>query len=182
MTPSSHQPGCLPTSRHRFVFCALFAASLTSLVLVFDQWEPVFGALYLHPVSWASAVLLDLAGVPAVLDAGPLDLGMCILTMEHIIFHVEHECTGLFALFIYLAAVLAYRAPVAHKVCGVLVGVPAFFAYSSLRLVLLGLLAQVIPNSVQFCHIYLMVLMNLGFMLFLWSSWANRTPTRPERS
>ena len=180
MGTEPRQTSSLQTNRRRVVFCGLFAAFLTSLVLVFDQWEPLFGTLYLYPVSWVAAALLDLVGVPAVLDAGPVDIGICVLTMEQIVFHVEHECTGLYALFIYLAAVFAYPARMARKGEAVLVGIPAFFAYSALRLVLLGVIAQVTPTWVQFCHIYLMVLMNLGFMLFLWSSWVNRTPVAPE--
>ena len=134
-----------------------------------------FGAFFA-----ANMVLLPLIGVSTVLDAGPLDAGYCVLSMEQVDFHVEHECTGLFALCIYLAAVAAYPVPVFRRLQGLLVGLPAFFAYSVLRLVILGGVAHLVPTWVQFSHLYLMVLMNLAFMLFLWSSWVNRVTAESQ--
>jgi exosortase/archaeosortase family protein len=158
----------------RLGFCAVFLGCLALLALTFDRCELLFGYLYLYPMSQVAKLLLCLVGVPTTLDSSPLDLGICVLTMERIVFHVKEECTGLYALFVYLAALAAYPATVARKLQGVLVGVPAFFAYSSLRLVLLGLIAEVAPDWVRFFHVYLLVLTNVGFMLYLLASWASR--------
>ena len=171
------RPAPIRAPRHRAGFCILFAAYISLLVLSFDRWESIFASLYLYPVSLVTATLLDLIGVHATLDTSSLALGFCILVMEQITFHVKYECTGIFALFIYLAAIFAYPAAAAYKVRGVLIGISAFFAYSALRLVLLGLIGHLIPAWIRFCHIYLMVLFNMGFVLFLWASWVNREPS-----
>ncbi|MFC1526479.1 hypothetical protein ACFL6X_06690 [Candidatus Latescibacterota bacterium] len=161
-------------------FCALFALYLAGLALIFDRLESVFGTLYLYPVSWAAAFLLDLVGVPVQLDSGPLAAGFCVLEMEAIVFHVTFECTGVFALLIYFAAVLAYPASVGSRAWGLLAGGPAFFAYSVARLLVLGVVARLAPDWTQFFHLYLLVFMNVGFMLFAWSSWVNRV-AQPSR-
>ena len=40
--------------------------------------------------------------------------------------------------------------------------------------ILLGLIAEWAPDWVRFFHVYLLVLTNVGFMLFLLASWASR--------
>jgi exosortase/archaeosortase family protein len=167
-------PAPLRRLRQGMGFCALFTLCLGGLALVFDRLESLFGVLYLRPVSWAGALLLDLVGVSARLDSATLASGYCVIDMERTVFHVTYECTGVFALLIYMAAVLAYPASGRTRLRGVVAGVPAFFAYSAVRLLVLGLVAHLAPDWTQFFHLYLLVFMNVGFMLFVWSSWVNR--------
>ena len=162
------------TNQHRLRFPLLFLAGVGLLAAAFWQWQFLFDQAYLYPVSDATARLLDLIGVPAELDAGPLSLGFCTLAFEQITFRIIHQCTGIFSLFIFLAALLAYPASLSQMGWGLLLGLPAFFAYGSLRLVVLGLMAHCNPAWVRFFHLYPMVLLSLGFSLFLWVSWVNR--------
>lgn len=146
------------------------------LILSFHQWESVFGAIYLYPISVASAMLLDFIGVPTVLDASRLAEGFCALATQKQLFHVKFECTGIFSLFVYVGVVAVYPTAVAHKAWGILAGIPAFFAYSAGRIVVLGVIGHLMPSWLRYSHIYLMVLLNLGFFLFLWAIWVNRSP------
>jgi len=156
---------------HRGRFLLLFLAGIASLALAFSRWQPFFDKAYLYPVSWTATALLDLIGIGTRLDAGPLPLGFCLMIFEDATFRVIHECTGIFALLIFAAALLAYPAPMKEKLRGLLLGLPAFFAYSALRLVILGLVVHFQPTWIHFFHLYLMVLLNLGFLIFLWSTW-----------
>jgi exosortase/archaeosortase family protein len=152
-------------------FLLLFVAGIASLALIFSQWQPFFDRAYLYPVSWTATSLLDLIGIGTRLDADPLPLGFCLMIFETSTFRVIHECTGIFALLIFAAALFAYPAPIKQKLRGLLLGLPAFFAYSALRLVVLGLVAHFQPTWIHFFHLYLMVLLNLGFLIFIWSIW-----------
>ena len=155
-------------------FPLLFVASVALLVAAFSRWQFLFDQGYLYPVSYTAARLLDLLGVPAMLDAGHLSLGYCTLCFEKITFRIVQECTGIFALFTFVAALLAYPTSVRQKGLGLLLGLPAFFVYSFLRLVALGVVAHHNPGWIHYYHLYFMVLLNLGFSLFLWVSWVNR--------
>lgn len=177
MSPSSLSH-LLRRAHSRLGFCALFAAYAAALALAFDHWEAGIGPLCLYPVSRAAGAVLDAIGVATLLDARQLAGGLCVLTMEATVFHVTYECTGISALVIYLAAVLAHPTTAAHRVVGVLLGGSALFAYSVLRLVVLGVIARLSPEHTQFFHVYLLVLMNVGFMLYLWSSWVRRPVLR----
>jgi len=146
------------------------------LILVFSRWEPLFASLYLYPASSTAAAALNLIGVETALDPSALPQGYCTLETIDGLYHVEYQCTGIFYLFVFLGAVAVYPTGLAHKAWGVLAGVPAFFAYSSLRIVLLVVIGHLLPAWLEISHLYLMVLLNLGFLVFLLAIWANRRP------
>ena len=165
-----HALATLLTQQQRLRFLLLFVAGIGLLALVFSQWQFLFDRIYLYPVSCAAAALLDLIGVGTRLDVSSLSLGFCLLIFDKVTFRIIPECTGIFALLIFLVAVLAYPTSPARKGWGLL-GIPAFFAYSALRLVVLGLVAHFQPDWIRFFHLYLMVLLNFGFMVFVWATW-----------
>lgn len=155
-------------------FCLGFAAILGLLAAGFQVGQEIFAHLYLRPVSEAAALLLGLARIPAHLDASHTAQGFCTISLPALTFRVIHECTGLFTLFIYLAAVLAFPVPWRSRLVGAAGGAVAFLAYSSLRLVALGVVGYARPEWVVYAHSWLMVLTNLGYALFIWLVWAER--------
>lgn len=151
-------------------FALRFALCIVGVTAVYAQLEPFIGYVYLYPISLTAATLLKAVGVPTALYLY-LDQGFCALQMQRHLFHVEYECTGVFSLCIYLATVGVYPTTWTARLWGFVVGVPAFFAYSALRLLGLGVVGHLVPAWIDFFHIYLMVLLNLGFLLFLWAFW-----------
>lgn len=154
-------------------FVLRFVLSMVALTIVYSYVEPLFGYTYLYPLSFLSAALLDLSGVPNDLYIH-IDQGFCALQMERNLFHIEYECTGVFTLCIYLVTVIVYPVVWVAKVRGIALGISAFFAYGVLRVLGLGLISHWVPSWLDFFHIYLMVALNLGFLLFLWAFWVNR--------
>ena len=167
-----HLPLILQSSP-RTLFCCQFILWALSFSLLFEHWQFVFVSGYLHPVSIVVAMLLNAVGVDTQLDTASLSQGFCLLRMDKLTFRVIFECTGIFSLFIFSAATLAYPAPVVDKAWGLLLGSIGFFLYSSLRLVLLGVVGDLAPHWVQFSHLWL-VLINMSFAVFVWLSWINR--------
>ncbi|MFH1566749.1 MAG: hypothetical protein ABIL09_02040 [Gemmatimonadota bacterium] len=172
-----------PTQRlagvwRRASFGLLFLAYLALLGLTRDWWQAWLGAGYLYPLSWGAARLLPLLGVPAVLDASLLDTGICALVMERVVFQVTYDCAGIFALCVYVAAVLAHPATAAWRAAGILAGGVGLFGYGLVRVVVLALVGHLVPGWLDFLHVYLLVLMNVGFVVFLWASWVGRAGWR----
>ena len=155
-------------------FCLLFVIWAVAFSLLFEHWQFLFTSGYMHPVSTVAALLLNAIGVETRLDTGSLSQGFCLLRMEGLTFRVIFECTGIFPLFIFAAATLAYPASLLQKGQGLFTGFIAFFLYSSLRLVLLGIVGHVMPHWVRFSHLWLMILMNVGFAIFIWLCWVTR--------
>ena len=149
-------------------FCLLFAVWLGLLALGFELGRSRLVDLYMYPISYAATQLLDFAGVEVRLGKAFLAAGVCEIAVREIVYLVTFECTGIFALFMCLAAVLAYPASVVNKFKGVLMVVPAFVVYSTLRLSVMGMVARFIPAQIDLFHVYIMVLVNIGFVLLLW--------------
>jgi exosortase/archaeosortase family protein len=169
-----HLPAVLRRGGPALRFCLLFLLFLSLLALLFENSQTFFAFAYMYPVSALAAFLLNLLGIAADLDTSTLLSGFCDLVLGGVAYRIIHECTGLFALLTFLALVFAYPAAQFQKVQGVLLGLPAFYAYSALRLVVLGMVAQWQPAWVETFHLYMMVLVNLGFTLFVWMSWIDR--------
>lgn len=166
----------------RVRFCLLFCLGLATLMGIFLQWKPWFSDLYLWPISWTAASLIDLFGA-TVAAYDPVDQHeFTVIEIGRFVFHVEHQCSGISAFFIYLAALVAYPADWEHKLRGALIGLPAFFAYGTLRLVILGGIALTIPDLLQFFHLYFMVILNLGFVMMLWTDWIRRVSETADAS
>ena len=95
-----------------------FVVGLAGLMWIFNSWQSLFSELYLWPISWTAATLIDLAGVSVVLRQPLGQTDSCIIEIGRIIFHVEHQCSGISAFFIFLAALGAYPASLGYKVYG----------------------------------------------------------------
>lgn len=158
----------------RLRFTLLFGAYLAAFASVFHMGDASLARLHLHPMSATAAASLNALGIAAHLDASHVPEGYCLIAMSQVTFRVIHECTGIFTVFILLAAILAYPASARARLLGGVGGVLAFFGYGSARLVLLGVLGRWGPELVSFTHVWLMGLTNLGFALCLWLLWIDR--------
>jgi exosortase/archaeosortase family protein len=167
-------------TRQQWSFLVRFACSVGGFVVLFHLAPEPFARMYLLPITWTAALALNLLGMQAVIDVSSLADGFCMLETEFTLLRVEFECTGLFSLFVYLGAVLAYPVGIKRRAIGIAAGLPAFFLYSVLRLTVIGIIDQIVPWWLDWFHIYLMVLLNLGYFLFLWSIWVNRCAIRQQ--
>lgn len=169
----------LSANRDVIVFCLGFAAFLAAFAVVFYQKRSLFAWLYLKPMTHTAAFLLNLFGIESRIDLLGLSNGFCDLVLEQVAYRVKHECTGLFANSIFLAAVLAYPAGIRRKALGVLMGVPAFFVFGLFRLIIMALVAVVSPAHIELFHVYIMVIVSLGFAVALWMIWLGREHEGP---
>ena len=158
--------------RWRVGFCLLFGLWALVTAFTLDRWDTALSLPYMAAISQATATLLNWMGIQVTL--GGIPGSYTILSMDHAVFHVTRECTGVYALGLYVAAILSYPASLPQRLLALSWGLPAFFAYSTLRLVLLALIARVAPQWTHFLHVYLLVIVNAGFLLWLWAVWVNR--------
>ena len=158
--------------RRRVGFCLLFGLWALVTAFTLDRWDTALSLPYMAAISQVTATLLNWIGFQVALGGVPGSYS--ILSMDHVVFHVTRECTGVYALGLYVAAVLSYPASLRQRLLALSWGLPAFFCYSILRLVLLAFIARVAPSWTQFLHVYLLVIVNAGFLLWLWAVWVNR--------
>ena len=152
-------------------FVLLSALYLAGLALGFEYAQGLAARLYMLPVSSLATALLNAMSMQAVLDTAQLHAGYCEIALRQITYRVTFDCTGSFALLLYASLSLAYPTAAIRKARALLIGVPAVFVFSTLRLVVLGIVAHIEPDWVELFHVYVMEVATLGFMLFVWKYW-----------
>ena len=165
-------PTLTNSRRRRLGFCLLFGLWAVVTAFTLERWDAALSLPYMSAISYVSALLLNTIGVPVTLGSVPGSFA--ILSMDHVVFHVTRECTGVYALGLYVAAVLSYSATLPQRLQALSWGLPAFFIYSVARLMVLALAARWVPEWTQFLHVYLLVIVNAGFLLWLWAVWVKR--------
>ena len=171
-------PAAFLERREALRFCLRFAGWLLLLALLFPWVRDVIAHVHLLPVAAVATVLLKAVGVQATLDSASLVHGHATLDVARVTYLVTHECTGIYALLLLAAAVLAYPATPRDRLRGFILGVPALYAFGALRLFVLGVVAQLRPEWIDLFHEYLMEVVSIAFVLYVWVTWIDRIVTR----
>ena len=161
----------LRTPGPRFIF--FFAAWLVALATLFESMRAHWVDFFMYPLTRAAALTLNALGFDAHLAGLDPVVGVCQLVLENVVYLVSFECTGIFALFMCVASVMAFPANGAEKIRGLGMVLPAFVCYSILRMVVLGIVAHFAPQLIHMFHVYVMVVVNIGFVLMLWLHWVH---------
>lgn len=87
---------------------------------------------------------------------------------------VIYDCSGIFVMVIYMAAVMAYPTSLKKISLGLLIGIPLLHLINILRLVFMFYLGQFFPKYFRLFHIYLWQGIFIVIVLFLWLLWVEK--------
>jgi exosortase H (IPTLxxWG-CTERM-specific) len=85
---------------------------------------------------------------------------------------VIYGCDGAFEIAILLSAIIAYPSRIREKLIGVLIGIPALFAFNQVRLISLFLLGRKYPTVFEEVHVYVWQPIVIIFAILVWDFWA----------
>jgi exosortase H (IPTLxxWG-CTERM-specific) len=105
--------------------------------------------------------------------------GQTVSITGGISFQVIYQCSGLFLMSIYAAAVLAYPARLREKLAGLALGLPVLFAANIVRLAALGIIGKYLPAYFDLSHEYLWQGIFIVFVLVLWTLWRDHLVRGP---
>lgn len=144
----------------------LFAISQTSLAdrLIF---EPVATG-----EAKVAALLLGIGGMDAQAQGSIIRSGSFAAM-------VDTNCTGLFVMFIYLSALVAYPSGLREKVLGVALGLAALFALNLVRVSSLVVVGAARPDMLNVAHYLVWQSVMIVATLCLWLVWAERVADAP---
>ncbi|MFC1564982.1 hypothetical protein ACFL6G_08610 [candidate division KSB1 bacterium] len=162
-------PKSIPLKVWKYV--GIFIFSVVMLTVSFNYFQDFYTIIFLKPLSIASFKILEFLGLPVSFDGAALPFGSCDLVLPHQILRINFGCTGLFILFIYISGVIAFPAGIRYKMTGLALGISIFTVYSIIRLVIMGLVGNWLPQYLNIIHNYLMVIINLAFVLWLYTFW-----------
>ncbi len=142
---------------------ALMIGVFTTLLLFlnlytgFDQWLNQATATMLAAALW-------------LLGAGGQTVGT-IVTSKIFSAEIITECTAIFPLMIFLAAVIAYPSGWKKKLWGVLLGVPAILFVNLIRLVSLFYIGYWFPSVFEAAHLLVWQSLIIFFAVLFWLVW-----------
>lgn len=163
--PSSAPPG-RPPSFSGFVvrlLLYLFGASLLFSV----------GGLHQRMVPIQEAISNVVAAGANMLGA-EAEVNGTIIKSPHAALEINHECTAVFVLIVYGTFVLAYPAPWAHRLTGILVGLGTLTAINIARLIVLTVIASKYPGWFAYFHEYFFQGLFIALLAILASIWTEQ--------
>lgn len=171
MTDESSRGGFRLGRRHPAVrFIIYFVVCLFVLSVLFSVASAVF-----HPQ------MVSFMALTAYVGGGILDLaGMDVhfydryVTVPRMSIEVIEECTGLYEIVIFIAAVLAYPAVRREKLIGVAGGTILLYALNTARMVFLIAVANTRPDWFDFLHIYFWQATLILMITSVWLLWITK--------
>jgi exosortase H (IPTLxxWG-CTERM-specific) len=152
----------------------LFIATYIALMAVMFLWAAPFvnGAM----ADWtakSTAWTLSLLGAQAQAQGSTV-------VSTHFTFNVITECTAVFPIIIFLAAVLAYPASWKRKLVGAAAGIPLLLLINTVRLVSLFYIGYLYPTFFETAHLLVWQSLMIFFTLLIWLLWAVKASPRHE--
>jgi exosortase H (IPTLxxWG-CTERM-specific) len=92
------------------------------------------------------------------------------------------ECTGVFEMVIFAAAVLAFPTTWRKKLLGLLLGIPAIYLFNLLRIVLLLVVGSHSYRTFEFMHLYFWQVTLIVIIATIWIGWLMLVVYREEES
>jgi len=169
-----------PSSTSRFLalrVAALFVGILVALFVL--ELTPLAQRLLVEPwtagVAKASAFLVRLFD-PAVLASG----SMLANTKTGFSVTILAGCTGIEAMIVLIAAMLAFPAPWKHRALGIAAGIVLIQALNLLRVISLFFLGQFDRDLFNWAHLYAWQALIMLDALVVWILWLKTLPARTK--
>jgi len=166
---------------NRFVARFLFYLAIVSYL--FPKLRFGFPAL-IHWMSESAASIVYGVVNPFAEDVRHFD---SVVTLGSFNITVIDECTGVYEMLIYAAAVFAYPTQLRHKVSGLLMGLPILYAMNVLRILMLLIVGYQFPDLFDFMHLYfwqgtLVIMVSAVWLLWVILMVPNDTKNSPAHS
>ena len=151
-------------------FYLLFPLLFLIIFIFYSFFSTYFEAEITMVSSWTAGLLgfiLNLFGMNAH-TSGPL------LNLNKFSISVVAECTGLFEMFIFLAAILAFPANYKKKLLGLLFGIPVLYIFNILRMIGITVLGNWNPKTFKFFHLYFWQVAGILIIGGMWLFWIEK--------
>jgi len=160
---ASSKPRISPVVR----FVVLF---LVLLVLISIGFSQLF-TRYHDNVLWLMEMTAAISG--SILSIFSSNVSYAGVNVSYMGFSVEiiDECTGLFEMLIYLAAVFSFSTTFRKKLIGIAMGLPAIFLFNLARIALLLVVGARWYAAFDFMHLYLWQVTLIIMISTIWILW-----------
>jgi archaeosortase B (VPXXXP-CTERM-specific) len=148
-------------------FVALFAVYLGIQALAYPYLKQRFTFL-------VKGMILGTAYVEyAILRLFSADVRLVdrVVTFQGFPVKIIEECTGIYEVIIFVAAVLAFPTRWRKRAVGFALGIPLIYLFNVLRILLLILVGRFHPESFEFMHLYFWQATMIAMITAVWLLW-----------
>ena len=152
-------------------FVLLFIGLLILIILLFTLTADKFLS---SPIEKLEIVTTHLVGLVLNLFGMGAKVNQQFLSLKNFSIEVIAECTGLYEIFIFLAAMLAYPANFKKKLWGALLGIPFIFLVNIFRMVTIAIISNYKPDTFEILHLYFWQVGLILIILCAWILWIEK--------
>lgn len=157
---------------HRAIikFCIIFLCLLIILTTTF----PFLSDRFNPQLTWLMAVTADVTGSFLKLFGMSVIVSGRVVSLNNFSMEVVGECTGLYEMLIFLAAMLAYPASYKKKLIGAGLGIPLLYIINIIRMTFIGVLGNWSPKTFNFMHLYFWQVAMILIIVSVWVLWIEK--------
>lgn len=171
-TPPPTQESLFARAKQAFLdpanrFVVIFLVCLGALNIFY----PKFSLRYPEAIEWMSQITAILGGMSLEIFSDEVQQKHKMIIYGGFAVEIIEECTGLYEILIYSAAVLAFPTTLVKKGIGILMGAPILYATNVLRIVFLVWIGRYYPSAFDFMHLYFWQATLILMITSVWLLW-----------
>ncbi len=151
-------------------FCLIFLGLLIILTTSFPFLSDAFNP----QLTWLMVVTADVTGFFLNLLGLSTRVSGRIVSMPNFAIEVVGECTGLYEMLIFLAAMIAYPAGWKKKLIGAALGIPLLYVINVVRMVFITVVGNWSPQTFDFMHMYFWQVAMILIIVSVWVLWIEK--------
>jgi len=156
-----------PGGKLAIAFCVRFSCyTLVMFLLVFLLRDEEI-APFARTIAWLSYRILHGLGMAVTLSG-------VTVSLPGFAADIKDQCTAIYETGLYVAAVMAFPAPLRQRASGVLVGAALIFALNIVRVLSLIVLGAALPEWFLGAHLYVWQGLVVAGVAGCWLGWASR--------
>jgi exosortase H (IPTLxxWG-CTERM-specific) len=167
-----------PRKRRLIMFVVSFLVILTVGAVLY----PYFSISMAEELRGFMALTATICGGIMDLFSGNVNVVDRYMTFRGFSVEIIEECTGIFEMLIFLAALLSYPASWRSKLIGALSGLPLLYLFNIARIVFLSVVGVYYRNLFEFMHLYFWQATLILMITTVWVLWILLVVSREKKS
>jgi len=155
-----------PIVRFCLIFLGLLIILTTTFPFLSDKFNP--------QLTWLMVVTADVTGFFLKLFGMNVWGSGRTVSMSNFSIEVVGECTGLYEMLIFLAAMIAYPASLKKKLIGAGLGIPFLYVINIIRMVFIMVMGNWSPETFDFLHMYFWQVAMILIIVSAWVLWIEK--------
>jgi archaeosortase B (VPXXXP-CTERM-specific) len=165
-TPKSKPKSYKPIVKFCLIFLGLLVLLTTTFPFLSDKLNP--------QLTWLMVVTAEITGFFLKLLGFTVRVSGRLVSLPNFSMEVVGECTGLYEMLIFLAAMIAYPSSWKKKLIGAVLGIPFLYVINIIRMIFISLVANWSPKTFDFLHLYFWQVAMILIIVSTWVLWIEK--------